>query len=112
MSAVIVVLTGVRLYMLRFSTAWLTTPEGMVLSLGALLALGAFAMGVFVQRPTAVKLAALAEGIARAGTPPTAAESAEIRALQQKLRRVAAITAWHLIGAALLMSSHRLTIVL
>src|SRR5262245_22697536 len=45
MAAALVVLTGLRLYMLRFSVGWLTSPEGLVLSLGALLGLGAFGIG-------------------------------------------------------------------
>ena len=44
MAAALVVLTGLRLYMLRFSSVWLTSPEGIVLSLGALLGLGAFVL--------------------------------------------------------------------
>jgi uncharacterized membrane protein len=108
LSAAIVVLTGVRLYMLRFSTAWLGTPEGIVLSLGAVLGLGAFVLGVFVQKPTAERLGALAAEVARSGAPPTPAQSGELRELQARLRRVARLTAWHLVGAALFMASHRL----
>ena len=104
----LVVLTGVRLYMLRFSGAWLTTPEGLVLTLGAVLGLGGFAIGVFVQRPIVLKLGALAAEIAHSGGPPSATQAGELRALQGKLRRVARLTAWHLAGAAALMASHRL----
>jgi uncharacterized membrane protein len=108
MSAALVVLTGVRLFMLRFSTAWLGSPEGIVLTLGALLGLGAFALAVFVQRPAVTKLAAIAAEIARAGGPPTPAQTSTLRGLQQKLRRTAALTAWHLVGASVLMAGHRL----
>ena len=107
-SAAMDVLSGVRLYMLRYSGAWVTTPEGIVLSLGALLGIGAFILGVFVQRPVVGKIGALAAEIAKAGTPPNTERAAELRALQAKLRRIARLTAWHLIGASLLMASHRL----
>jgi uncharacterized membrane protein len=107
-AAALVVLTGVRLYMLRFSGAWLTSAEGIVLSFGALLGLGAFALGVFVQKPTVQKLAALGAEISKSGGPPTTAQAGQLRELQAKLRRVARLTAWHLIGASLLMASHRL----
>jgi len=108
MAAGLVVLTGLRLYMLRFSGAWLSSPEGVVLSFGALLGLGAFILGVFVQKPTAEKLAQLAAEIAKSGGPPNASQAGQLRALQAKLQRVARLTAWHLIGASLLMASHRL----
>src|SRR5262245_30190568 len=58
-AASLVVLTGLRLYMLRFSLSWLMSLEGLVLTLGGLLGLGALGLGVFVQRPTASRLAAL-----------------------------------------------------
>jgi hypothetical protein len=108
MAAGLVVLSGLRLYMLRFSGAWLQSPEGMVLSLGALLGLGGFALGLFVQKPAVEKLGALAAEIAKSGGPPNASQAGELRDLQAKLRRVARLTAWHVLGASLLMASHRL----
>src|SRR5262245_683829 len=107
-AGLIVVLTGLRLYMLRFSGVWLTTPEGLVLTFGAILGLGALVLGLFVQKPAAQKLSALAAEVARSGGPPSPAQIAALRAQQEKLARVARLTAWHLVGAALLMASHRL----
>jgi hypothetical protein len=103
----IVVLTGLRLYMLRFSSDWIASPHGLVLTLGAVLGLGAFVIGVFVQRPAAMQLGALGARIAASGAPPTAEQAAELQALRARLQRVARLTAWHLIGAAVLMASHR-----
>jgi uncharacterized membrane protein len=108
MAAALVVLTGVRLYMIRFTPAWLTSPEGIVLTLGGLLGLAAFVLGVFIQRPTAERLGALSADIAKSGAPPSASQNAELQALRQRLRKVASLTAWHLLGAAALMSAHRL----
>lgn len=45
-AAVIVVLTGLRLYMIRFTTAWLGTAEGLAIAAGAVLGIGAFVLGV------------------------------------------------------------------
>lgn len=104
----LVVLTGIRLYMVRFSPAWLTSPEGLVLTLGALLGIGGLGIGVGVQKPTVQKLSALGQQIAKSGAPPSAEQAAEMKALQQKLRRSAKLTAWHLIAASALMASHRL----
>jgi hypothetical protein len=106
----VVILTGLRLYMLRFSPTWMTTPEGVVLTLGGLLALAAFAMGIFVQRPTVERIGKLSTQIAASGTPPTASQSSELQALRDRLRKIAALTAWHLLGAAALMSIHRLAV--
>jgi hypothetical protein len=111
-AAVLVVLSGVRLYMLRFSLDWLMSLEGLVLTSGALLGLGGFGLGVFVQKPVASRLAALGVQVAMGGGAPDAAQAAEFRELQARLRRVARLVAWHLIGASLLMASHRLAAML
>lgn len=103
----IVFLTGVRLYMLRFSPDWLTSPEGIVLSLGALLGIGGLAIGFFVQKPTVQRMGALAAVIAASGGAPSAAQAAEMQALRTKLGTVARLTAYHLLGATLLMALHR-----
>ena len=112
LAAALVVLTGIRLYMIRFTPAWLTTPEGLVLTLGGLLGLAAFAMGVFVQRPTVQRIGQLSAAIAQAGGPPTASQQAELQALRARLRRIAPVVAWHLLAAAALMSAHRFAVVL
>lgn len=108
----VTVIAGFRLYMLRFSMPWLTTPEGIVLTAGALLALGGLAVGMFAQRPTAMKLAALGAEIAAAGKPPTPEQAAQLAALQAKLARVAIVVAAHLGAALVLMSAMRLALVL
>jgi len=106
-SSVVVVLTGLRLYGMRFSGgAWLGTPHGIVVSLGALAALGAFVIGVFVQRPAAEKLGALSAQIAASGGPPSPEQAAQLEALRSRLLKVARVTAWHLVAAALLMAGH------
>jgi hypothetical protein len=96
------------LYSMRFSTAFLGTPEGIVLTLGGILGLGAFVIGVFVQRPVAGRLGALGAQIQAAGGPPTPEQAAELGRLRERLGRVARLTAWHLLLAAFLMASHRL----
>jgi uncharacterized membrane protein len=107
-SAIIVVLAGARLYMLRFSPEWLTTSQGLVLTLGAILGLGAFVLGVFIQRPLVGRMGALAAEIATSGRPPTPEQSTQLQALRGRLKKIAALTAWHLLGAAALMSLQRL----
>ncbi len=107
-AAVFVVLTGLRMFMLRCSSSWILTPEGIALGLGGLLGIGAFFIGLFVQKPAVERLGSLAAQIAASGAPPTPAQAAELQALRARLGRIAKVMAWHLIGAAILMASHRL----
>jgi uncharacterized membrane protein len=107
-AAIIVVLAGARLYMLRFSSEWLTTPQGIVLTLGAILGIGAFVLGVFIQRPLVGRMGALAAQIAASGAGPTPQQAAELQGLRQRLQKIARLTALHLLGAALLMAMQRL----
>ena len=107
-AGIVVVLSGLRLYMLRFSADWLGSPEGMVLTLGGLLGLGALMLGLLVQKPTAERMGALAAQVASAGGPPTPAQASEMQALRAKLTRIGRLMAWHLIGAATMMAAHKL----
>jgi hypothetical protein len=107
-AASLVVLSGLRLNSMRFSAAFLGTPEGIVLTLGAVVGLGAFFLGVFVQRPTAQRLGALGAKLSTEGAPPTPEQAAEMQALRARLSKIARLTAWHVLVSALLMASHRL----
>jgi uncharacterized membrane protein len=107
-AAIVVVLTGLRLYMMRFVPGWLATPQGVVLTLGAILGLGGFVIGVFIQRPLVNRMTALAMKVAASGAPPTPAQAAELQSMRDRLRRLALITGLHLLGAATLMAFHRL----
>jgi hypothetical protein len=107
-AAIIVLLTGVRLYMIRFTPGWMLSPEGIVLSLGALLGIAAFFMGIFVQKPLVQRLSALAQTITTSGRPPSADQARELEDMRTRLKKIAAVTAWHLLAASALMASHRL----
>jgi uncharacterized membrane protein len=102
------VLSGLRLYMLRFSAGWLTTPEGIALTLGGLLGLGALGIGVFGQKPTAQRIGVLSAQILASGAPPTPAQMSELQELRAKMTRLGYVIAWHLLAASVLMASHRL----
>jgi hypothetical protein len=94
--------------MLRFSSEWLTTPQGIVLTLGAILGIGAFVLGVFIQRPLVGRMGALAAQIGATGAGPTPQQAAELQALRQRMQKIARLTALHLLGASLLMAMQRL----
>ena len=106
--ATVAILTGLRLYMMRFVASWVVTPQGLALTIGGILGLGAWVLGVFIQRPLAQQLGVLGASIAASGAPPTPAQAAELKALRDRMRRVARLTSWHLLGAATLMAVHRL----
>lgn len=101
----VALITGFRLYMIRFSPAWLTTAEGIVVTLGMLLAIGAAVIGGARQRPTAQKLAALSASLKG---PPSPEQAAEMQAVGARLVRIGKVTAFHLLGVLVLMSAHRL----
>lgn len=105
----LVVVSGLRLYMLRFSADWIGSANGIVLTLGALLGLAAFIIGVFVQKPTATRFAALGAKLASSGDAPSAEEAAELEALRVRLAKIAKVSAWHVLAALLLMAAHRLS---
>lgn len=107
-SGLLVLLTGLRMYMVRFSSEWLGSPEGIVLTLGGLLGLGALVIGIGIQKPLAERMTALGAQIAASGAPPSAEQAAEMTALRARLLKIARINAFHLVGATLLMASHRL----
>jgi hypothetical protein len=96
------ILSGLCLYYLRFSTAWLGTVEGMRLSLGGLLALSAYGLGIFRQKPLAEKMAALSKEGRGAEIPPVAAQ----------LAKVAKVVAWHVVAVVVLMAGFRLSALL
>jgi uncharacterized membrane protein len=111
-AAALVVLSGLRLYAMQFSTRFLGTPEGIALTVGGLLGLGAFFIGAFVQRPTAERLGSLGAQIAAGGAPPTPEQVAELETLRARLGKVAKLTAWHVLLSSVLMAGHRLAAML
>jgi hypothetical protein len=50
----------------------------------------------------------LAQQITASGRPPTPEQASELQASRARLGRIARLTAWHLLGAALLMAMQRL----
>lgn len=97
-AAVLALLSGLRLYQLRFSLAWLGTAEGAVLTLGGLLAISAWAIGLFRQKPLAAQMAQLAQQ----------GRHDELPAVATRFVRYARLSAWHLVAVVLLMAGHRL----
>lgn len=108
LASVLSITTGLHLYRLlaQGRPGWVTSPEGLCLGLGGLLALGAAAIGWFRQRPLAGQLGLLAAQVKAAGGQPTPDQAAELMARVHALVRVSRVAAWHLLAAALLMAAH------
>jgi len=111
--AVLGVLSGLRLYMIRFGAegaglAWVLSPEGIVITLGSLAGLHAFVKGLLVSTPMTEKAGALGAQIAQAQGKPAPELVAEMQALQVKMAKLARGSAFELLAAFLLMASHRL----
>lgn len=107
-SGLLVVLSGLRLYSMRLSLDWLRTTHGVLLSIGALAGLAAFAIGVLVQKPAVDKMGQLGAKLAAAGAPPSPEDAAEMERLRTRVAKVARVLAWHLVVAAVLMAGQQL----
>jgi len=88
-----------------FSAEWFRTGTGKTLSLGALLAMTAFTIGVSVMRPAALRIVAIMAGIAQSpASPEKDAQLARVQALRVRamvaLRWVASLLALATIAMA------------
>jgi len=84
------VLSGLSLFWLNvtaFGEAWMHTGPGRTFSLGGALAILAALLGLFVNMPTAGKMASIGASIQASGTPPSAAQATELARLQNRLNR-------------------------
>ncbi len=97
-AGILALLSGLRLYGLRFSPEWALSAEGLVLGLGGLLALSALGMGFFRQRVLSEQMAKLAQQ----------GRQAEMGPLAQQMAKTARVMAWHVVAVFVLMAGHGL----
>lgn len=102
------VLSGLRLYMLAVTPTGLVTGQGLILTVGGLLALAAWLLGLAVHRPTALRVSQLSEAIRAAGGPPKLEQTAELARLARKSSTASRWSAGLLAGSTLLMAASRL----
>jgi uncharacterized membrane protein len=95
-AAVLTILSG-ALILWRISSGmradWLTSGYGICLTTGSILALIAYFLGFFVQRPAALKIAALGKEISSSGSPPAEEKMIEMAFHQRILEKAARIGA-------------------
>ncbi len=102
--AALTILSGLWLYWRMsggFNPAWVTSPVGLALGIGGLLALVAFGIGVGIMRPAALRAGALAELVSQ--SPEGLDRSAQLSTVQ-RLRRRSAI-AGRLVAALLAVAT-------
>lgn len=89
-TGLITVLTGLLLYW-RVSSGlnanWLFSGRGLSLTIGGLAGLATLAIGFAVNRPVALRLAALGEQVAESNEPPSPETLEELQGLQKKLEQ-------------------------
>lgn len=96
------VLSGLWLYWLvsgGFQLYWITSRAGLALTVGGVVAIAAYLLAYFFQKPAAKRIATLGKAIQTAGGPPSPEQVAELQAQQKKLAFGA------LLGAVLLALS-------
>lgn len=86
--ALITVLTGLDLYRRvsgGFQMGWITSRQGVILTVGAVTAIVALAIGAFVLRPTALRMVALSESAQQVPEgPERESKLAEIQPLRRR----------------------------
>ena len=84
----LVVLTGVLMYWQvsgHLSGPWLASPPGIALTIGAAAGILAFVLGLVMISPAAQRLGTLSRQVQSSGAPPSPAQQAELRAIQQRI---------------------------
>jgi uncharacterized membrane protein len=91
----------------QLEPAIMRSPRGMLLSVGALLAIGAFLEGIFVTGPAGQRIAAVGREILATGKAPTPEQVQQLLAVQGRLQRAGMRGAIMLTLAAVLMAVAR-----
>lgn len=86
---------------------WVTSTFGGWMTLGAVAAILAFLIGLFVTRPNVARMLALGARIAQAGGPPPPELAAEMQAVQARMRSAARTSFALIVVAAFAMATAR-----
>lgn len=90
-SSLAVNLSGVVLFWRSsggLTSNWITSGPGLVFSLGSVLAIVAFSMGMFILAPTAKRLVGLGQTLQTAGGPPLPEQISELHQLEKTMNQV------------------------
>ena len=109
-ASMLTVLSGALMYWRvsnGFRLTWLTSPTGIVLTIGALAGILALVLGMTVHSPTGARLAALGKEIAAAGGAQTPAQAQTLGQLQARIAKANRWSAVLLITATIGMAIAR-----
>jgi len=95
-AGLLTVLSGFGLYWhdsQGFTNGFMRSAGGMTFGIGAVLAIIAVLLGIFVVTPAAMRAGKLGAAIAAGGKPPTPEQAAEMRQIQATLGKMAVVAA-------------------
>lgn len=90
-----------------FNVDWITSAPGVALTVGALSAIVAFALGFIIIKPAVDRMGVIGQGIAATGTPPSEDQAAEMQRLGARLVVVGRIDLVLLTVAVIMMATAR-----
>jgi uncharacterized membrane protein len=108
--ALLTILAGLRLLMINsasFSAAYFATNTGKIYLVAGVLAIVAFLIGVFVNRPLMVRMMALSSSLEGADGPTRERVGAEIAGMRAKARSATQIVTWLLMLSGIGMAVGR-----
>lgn len=109
-AAIATMLAGIRLLMIQsagFSSIYFSTAPGRTYLVGAVMAVTAFAVGLFVARPTMMRMTQLGASLPTADESRRAALQEEMAVLRRRGAVSGSLVTWLLIGATVAMAVGR-----
>jgi hypothetical protein len=91
----------------RFNLNWITSGPGSVYTIGSVVAIVVFFVGLFMIKPRAERLGGLGHEIGAAGGVPTSAQAAELQKLGREMALIGRVDAALLLVALLSMATAR-----
>jgi hypothetical protein len=88
LSSILTVVAGFLMYWTDsggLQINWISTPPGVVMTIGSVAGILAFFLGLIVEMPASTRMAALQKEIQVAGGPPTPSQTKEMHALTEKI---------------------------
>ena len=112
MYAALTIVGGVVLYLRAWDQFgsfgdWIGTPNGAVLTIGAVAAIAGFSIGLFGTRPSVQRMLSLGRQMAQAEGPPSPEVAAELQGLQVRLKVLARTTLGFITISVLAMATAR-----
>lgn len=107
-AAGITILAGLLMYWRvsdGFDPDWIGSDYGIAITIGALAAIAAVALGASIVRPSMLAAGAIGQEVAASGGPPTPEQAAKIQALQDRVRATGKVIIPLLVFATAAMAS-------